>query len=73
MIQFNEIEKKVISILITLAIVVNIAVLKPITVFAHEAPLEVNYDACVEDLEGDGIDEMWYILENDEGCRHISH
>ena len=35
--------------------------------------LDVKYDDCDDDRAGDGIDEMWYILENDEGCRHISH
>ena len=41
-------------------------------VYAHEAMLDVDYDNCV-DSTSDGIDEMWYSLNSNTSCNHISH
>lgn len=43
-----------------------------LSIFAHDAVLDVNYSQCMDD-DGDGIDEMWYVLESDPGQIHISH
>ena len=43
-------------------IIINVSVFGSIQVFAHDAMLDVDYDNCQKDLNGDGINEMWYIL-----------
>ena len=44
-----------------------------IPVFAHSTMLGVMYDDCIDDDMGDGIDEMWYALQNGNYTVHISH
>ena len=41
-------------------------------VFAHEAILSVDYDECNGVLNRDGIDETWYILEDENRTYHLS-
>ena len=69
--------KKIISLTITIAIVFNIFMLSDIKAMAHEAMLDVEYDNCIthesNQVPEDGIDEMWYGLEFENVCRHISH
>lgn len=65
--------KKVISIVLTLMMALNLATVASIPTFAHETMLNVDYDRCIADPTGDGGDEMWYALVKDAECRHISH
>ncbi len=65
--------RKLIALIVTLVVIVNFPVLSSFSVFAHQTMLNVNYDNCTASEKSDGIDEMWYVLEKDEVCRHISH
>ena len=65
--------KKLIVFVMALTLILDFSFIGFIPVSAHSNMLDVKYDDCDDDRAGDGIDEMWYILENDEGCRHISH
>lgn len=42
-------------------------------VFAHDALLDVEYDDCIYDLYGDGIDEMWYKLDSLSSLKHLDN
>ena len=57
-----------ISVIMVLCLLAN----SPLSVFAHDAILDVDYSQCIDD-DGDGIDEMWYVLESHPGQIHISH
>ena len=35
--------------------------------------LEVGYDQCIADENGDGVNETWYILNNLTSCTHYDH
>lgn len=56
-----------------LILVLNFSLSGAIQVFAHSAILEVGYDDCKADDEGDYIDEMWYALGGGETLKHLSH
>ncbi len=45
-----------------LIMLMNFSVISTIQCFAHDAKLNVNYDNCEMDPEGDGINEAWYTL-----------
>ena len=68
-----KLRKRWISLVLTLILMVNIALSGAIQIFAHAAMLDVDYDNCIADTEGDGINEMWYVLSKNSRCRHISH
>jgi hypothetical protein len=78
-----KIETKFVAIIIALVLFINFYTSSIINAYAHEAMLDVKYDNCgVEEdesnpgkalSEGDGIDEMWYVLSKDSECRHYSH
>ena len=53
-------------------IIINVSVFGSIQVFAHDAMLDVDYDNCIHDASGDGIDETWYILNLASSCSHLS-
>ena len=53
--------------------IVNFFVFGVIQVFAHNAMLDVDYDNCVSSVENDGIDEMWYVLNKNSSCYHLSN
>lgn len=44
-----------------------------VQVFAHSALLDVVYDDCIAEKDGDGIDEIWYDLEYFGSNSHISN
>ena len=54
-------------------IIANFLASMTINTFAHETMLDVEYDACVDSLIGDSAYEMWYVLDDDSNCYHISH
>ena len=56
--------KVFLSITLTLAIAINLISASAIPAFAHNAILSVNYDDCIDNYAGDGIDEMWYALNS---------
>lgn len=64
--------KGFIALILTLAIVMNLINVIAVPAFAHNAILEVDYDDCV-DYIGDGINEMWYALQNDVYGVHYPH
>ena len=68
--KFNE---RFIAFIMALIMVVNFSILGTIQVFAHDAILDVEYDDCIYETGTDGIDEMWYALNKNSVCRHISH
>ncbi len=51
----------------------NVALLCPIYASAHASLLNVAYDDCAAKIDGDHIDEMWYILGEGDSLKHISH
>ena len=57
-------KKKFVALIMVLIIILNFSVFGTIQVFAHDEMLDVTYDNCQADVNGDGIDEMWYILVN---------
>ncbi|MBE6676041.1 MAG: hypothetical protein E7594_04270 [Ruminococcaceae bacterium] len=42
-------------------------------VYAHEAKLDIGYDACIADVNDDSAEEMWYKLSNSSSCWHLDH
>ncbi len=65
--------KKLIALIIAILMIVNFSIFGTIQVFAHDAMLNVNYDDCLYEIGSDGIYEMWYALNKNSVCRHISH
>ena len=65
-------KKRFLAFITTLAVVLHFIGVTAILAFAHDAMLDVNYDNCIGDT-GDGIDEMWYLLENGSYGIHFEH
>lgn len=64
-------KKKFVAFIMVLMIVLNFSVFGTLQVFAHDEMLDITYDNCRADKDGDGIDEMWYILvDKDSFCYH---
>ena len=68
-----ELRKRFVSFVLALIIIINASVFGTIQVLAHSAMLDVDYDDCIYEIGADGINETWYILEDDSMCYHISH
>ena len=68
-----KLKKRLIALVLALVIIVNFSMFGAITAFAHNAMLDVEYDSCIENPDSDGIDEMWYVLDKNSECKHISH
>lgn len=76
-------KRKIINVITTIILFVTLCTSGLIDVYAHEAMLDVIYDNCgVEEdesnpgeaqSEGDGINEMWYVLTKYSTSRHYSH
>jgi hypothetical protein len=58
-VKFRE---KFLSIIMSLVMVLQFIIVLAMPTFAHNSMLDVDYDNCQKDLNGDGINEMWYIL-----------
>ena len=55
--------RKIISLTMVLMIILNLSIISSIPITAHEAILDVTYDACViDENNSEGINEMWYAL-----------
>lgn len=65
--------KQVIPLMLTLVIALNLVTLGSLSAFAHETMLDIDYDSCAANKDGDGIDEMWYMLDQSAETIHISH
>ena len=65
--------KKIISFIVVLFLIANFSTFGSISAFAHSTMLNIEYDPCNGRNRSDGADEMWYVLEKDRVCRHISH
>ena len=52
-------------------ILVFLFVISPVSIFAHNAVLLVNYDTCTPSENDDGIAEAWYALETSVGIVHL--
>ena len=57
----------------TFIVIVNFLTVSTISILAHETVLDVDYDSCIALEEGDGINEMWYVLENGGLTYHLGH
>ena len=68
-----KMRKRWISLIMALILVLNFSLSGAVQVFAHSAILEVGYDDCDADDEGDDIDEMWYVLGEGTSNKHLSH
>ena len=64
--------KRILMLVVIVFMVANLSLVGSIRAFAHPAILDVNYDYCDDLANGDGIDEVWYILDKDALSRHIS-
>ena len=58
-VKFRE---KFLSIIMSLVMVLQFIIVLAMPTFAQNSMLDVDYDNCQKDLNGDGINEMWYIL-----------
>ncbi len=67
-----KLSRKWITLILTLIMVVNVFFISAIPTDAHPALLDVSYDDCVDVANGDGLDELWYILDKDAKSWHIS-
>ena len=65
--------KKIIAFTMVLFLIVNFSTFGSISAFAHSTMLNIEYDPCNGRNRSDDMDEMWYVLEKDGVCRHISH
>ena len=54
--------KGFIALIMSFVVVLQFITVSTIPTFAHNSMLDVDYDNCQKDLNGDGINEMWYIL-----------
>ncbi len=61
------------SLIMALILVLNFSLSGAIQVFAHSAILDVDYDDCDIEENGDGIDELWYALGESGIYGHLSH
>ena len=68
-----KLNKKIVACVIALIIIVNFSTTYFLPVYAHNTLLDIEYDVCVKNTEGDGIDEIWYCLESTLGHRHLSN
>ena len=68
-----RLRKKIIIFFIIMALMINFSMIFSITTFAHPSILNVGYDGCFGDKYNDSELEMWYALNYDGQCRHISH
>lgn len=65
--------------ILTIFIIILLIYLFPISVNAHSNNLEIEYDECIpsqynDSLNiGDGYNEKWYMLTNDNKMRHIEN
>ena len=64
--------RKFVSLIMALLMVLNFSIVGSISAFAHETMLEVSYDDCIPANGSDGIDEMWYVLTHGT-CYHFPH
>lgn len=65
--------KGFIALIMSFVVVLQFISVSTIPAFAHNSMLDVDYDNCQAVLSGDGIDEVWYILEQSSQVSHISH
>jgi len=68
-----KLKKKTATLFTSVIMILCLLANSSLSIFAHNAVLDVNYSPCTDDNGGDGIDEMWYVLESDPGQVHISH
>lgn len=57
--------KKFLASIMSLVMVLHSITVLTIPAFAHTSMLDVDYDNCQAVLDGDGINEMWYVLQDD--------
>ena len=65
--------KRIIAITLTFVFLIIFISVEGGSAFAHDYMLNVEYDACVATVDGDGVDEMWYKLDSSSVCKHLSH
>lgn len=65
--------KNIIISFIAIVIAINFTLFSNTIVFAHSSILNVVYDDCVDERFKDGIDEMWYVLNDNSSCHHLSN
>ena len=65
--------KKIISFVITGAMICNVLAIGTLPSFAHSTMLEVTYDNCYPSENADGRYEMWYVLNDSSYSYHFNH
>ena len=65
--------RKIITFIMTLIMVMNGFIAASIPTFAHGAMLNVRYDECIGVVGSDSIDEEWYTITATTISYHISH
>ena len=63
--------KKILLYILSTITILSCISISSVQVYAHDALLNVEYDDCIYNLNGDGIDEMWYTLNNSSSCWHL--
>ncbi len=56
-----------------LVIVLNFSMFGAMQASAHSAMLDIAYDDCEAERFDDGINEVWYFLDKNAICWHLSH
>ena len=65
--------KGFIALIMSFVVVLQFITVSTIPTFAHNSMLDVDYDNCQNNPNGDGINEMWYVLQDDSYNLHYSH
>ena len=65
--------KKATVLLLTFVTTITCSIFSSTHAFAHDALLNVTYDDCINVKNSDGINEMWYDLEQATFIRHIDN
>ena len=65
--------KKIFNRAVISIMIICIIMFMMISAFAHPQMLNVQYDECIADPSGDGINEKWYILNSTDLTQHYNH
>jgi len=55
--------KHLVTMFLTVVVAFSCSIFGNIDVYSHSSKLNVVYDNCTPNLNGDGVDEMWYVLD----------
>ncbi len=66
-------KRRCVSVIMALILILNFSMFGAMQASAHSAMLDIAYDDCEAEWFDDGINEMWYALDLNEECQHLSH